>query len=375
MNDHNYHILKQYFQADGQIIHLTTKRKIFVYAHQPPILLTISIQMIIMHNQFDLVFNFDCSDLNLLLKCFKQGKIPNDVCVSLKKLESLLYCHDYFNPQSNENSIAKRQSIFETPFCIDKTQFLNYFCNHVPAFDNAQRDEFLSNCKHPLMRNVLTTLNNEYENISKKSRQDIFAHLNEDGLSLQNSLIMNENSADFISSLLKTIELDPIAATTLFESRFKIKISCSRIKSLKDFKNMDITHNKEFLSNLSRHCSIKIEIIDFENTYPKVKENSNKENTENKENKENQDDKESYNLDTGRSVLYDLWRLCEYGRHFNASTFEQIDRMIDVVLDQATLFSNIITRDKTCKCCTNVFDFGYFKMYNFMFINQRIDDK
>ena len=28
---------------------------------------------------------------------------------------------------------------------------------------------------------------------------------------------MNENSADFISSLLKTIKLDPIAATTLFK--------------------------------------------------------------------------------------------------------------------------------------------------------------
>ena len=317
-------------------------------------------------NDDTLIFKFDCNDLKLLLTCFKQGKIPNDICLTLKQLESLLYCHDYFNPQSAHVQIGDSKAAIsisdddhddddETLFCIDKTVLLSYFRNHVPAFDNQARNEFLSNCKHPLMRSVLTTLNNNYENIMKKCRQNIFCHVNQNVLSLENLAITTHNSADFIVSLIKTIELDPIAATSLFESKFQIKISCSRTKAVNDFENIDITHDDNFVSNLSRDCSLKIQIIDFENTYPKVSLNrDNKENSKNKENKENKENEDSQNSESNKlddekakSVLWDLWKLCDYGRYLNASTFEQIDRMIHVVLDPATMVSKIIPEDAT----------------------------
>ena len=252
-------------------------------------------------------FNFTCDHLDLLLQCLAQCKIPSNLSLDLNELESLLYCQDYLNPQSNVSSDNDNYN-YES-FAIDEETLLKYFHNRIPSVNKKQRDEMFASCKHPLLRKALTQLINEYEAFAKQSQTQVFSHAKE-LISDKSNKEGEEKSAAFIISLLKRVKLNAIDATKLFESIFRINAT-----AVKNDASLPTQQSREssddFLSSLSSYYSINIDI-------PKINE-----------------------YYSGESLLCFLWSLCEHGRHLSASTFEQIDHVITKILDKNMIGAQI----------------------------------
>ena len=315
-------------------------------------------------NYNQIQFNFNCDDLKFLLKCIQDCEISTDTPLELKKLESLLYCHDYFNPQLNQisNNSGNEDDGDDhdsSRFVIDEKALLNYFRDLKPPLDKEGRDTLLSDCRHPLLRRALTALNQRYQTIVKQSQIEMLSFdskMNEAIASLNyhkncNRMTMNENinnSTGFIESLMKTIKVDPITATKLFESRFKIHIYYVR----KIFNAINAPNDCNYLSNMSPYFALNIEILHFGDTYVKKKRinigseskidgkqsNGTPNKTDEKSNENNNRDDFKKNF---QSILFDLWQLCEKGKHLSVSTFEAIDVMLEKVLNPQTIVSSI----------------------------------
>ena len=312
-------------------------------------------------NYNQIQFHFNCDDLKFLLKCIQACTIPSNTPLKLNKLESLLYCYDYFNPQSNQGSRNDKGNDNDSDsigneyrddddsvrFIIDENVLLLYFRNLNPPLDKAKRDALLCDCRHPLLRRALTKLNQRYENIVNQSQMEIFDanDKNNDQIStameMYGSLTTNNNSTAFIESLIKTIKLDPIAATKLFESRFRIRSHYGR----KISKFRRASRDDNFLSNISDYFSLHIEILHFGDTY--VKQNGIIAETDSKENAklEKRTSRANKQKDNKKSILFDLWQLCENGQYFTASTFEAIDAIIEMILNPKIMQSPIKTDD------------------------------
>ena len=254
-------------------------------------------------------FNFICDDLELLLKCFELSKIPENSCLELNRLESLLYCNDYLNsdlvvPVSGNNA-----------FVMNEATLIEYFRNRVPSLCKVQRDTFLSDCKHPVLRNALTKLIDEYENVVKESQSDFFGYQK---LSARNE---NAHPTKFIRSLLKSVELDPIAATKIFESKFSMFATYQRgERKHGDNSNLDELSDEYIIymglsSFVETRDGYDYGLAGSSNQYQHYQEH--------------------------QSILWDLWELCERGKYLSALTFKHIDDMMNVVLNKSVILSPI----------------------------------
>ena len=118
-------------------------------------------------NYNQIQFRFNCNDLQLLLKCIESSKIPSNQRLELNELESLLYCHDYLNPQSNDLNRS------DTSFTITQSTIVTYFRNCIESIDKAERDQMLSDCTHHTIRDALLQLSNEYKTILDESQSKL----------------------------------------------------------------------------------------------------------------------------------------------------------------------------------------------------------
>ena len=264
-------------------------------------------------------FNFTCRDLRLLLKCISISKIPESLCLELNELESLLYCNDYLNPQPPQSQ----------SFVINQEILVNYFRNRVPSLHKDKRDEFLSNCTHPTLRNALLQLSNEYKTFMDQSKNKLFSGIISFG-NLEDK-IQSKNSYHYINTLLERVKLDGETATKLFESQFEVIADFqldSREKAHLVQKFGAVNEDKDLWQEVSHHYTLSIGIKNFAYTYP----NDDGDNKENKENSE-ESDSNSKNKKKSKSILHRLWPLCENGRYLTSTTFEKIDKMIEKILN------------------------------------------
>ena len=246
--------------------------------------------------------NFTCNDLQLLLHCLEESKIPENLDLGLNELESLLYCNDYFNPQLKNDCKL---------LVIDEKVLKKYFRNRIPSLHKEKRDELLADCTHSTLRNALQQLSNEYKQARQECENSLFRKKQSDGNNY------NDYSYDYIKSLLNKVELDAKTATQLFESQFQLKTKV-RFESNDRFPNgIPKESLATFVSNLSQHYVLEIEIENFDKT------------------KGNENDTPS--------ILNDLWGLCDTGTYLSAGTFEKLDSMVEKLLDPATQDCAIVT--------------------------------
>ena len=261
-------------------------------------------------------FNFTCRDLQLLLQCISISKIPENLCLELNELESLLYCNDYLNSQPPQSK----------SFEINKLVLVNYFRNRIPSLHKEKRDEFLSDCTHPTLRNALLQLSNDYKVIRQESHNGLF--VNKGCVGINDS--ENKDSYTFIKSLLDRITMDAETATKLFESQAKLvalfQIQGKDIRS--EAKKAKSMGDEKILHDLSKHYKLYLGIEDFQYTYPNPSQLENVNVDDDKDKKEN-----SEQTQEPQSILFELWRLCENGRHLSAATFESIDDVVGKILD------------------------------------------
>ena len=252
-------------------------------------------------NYNQIQFKFDCDDLQLLLEGCQESGIPYDACLELKQLEALLYCHDYLNPQSDAQSLV-----------INKSVLMSYFRNRVPPLHKEKRDEFLSDCTHPMLLNALQTLECEYDKIFEESQENLFVKVN--------SSSNIGYSYNYIKSLLDSVTLDGKTATKLFESQFEL-VADFQINSNSRSNTINIVqrqHGEKLVANICQHHTLFIGIKNFKDSYPR--ENS-------------KDIGKSNDNNTTSSILSDLWDLAEKGKYCSASTFEKISDLIEKILN------------------------------------------
>ena len=285
-------------------------------------------------NYNQIQFQFDCNDLKLLLKCFETSNIPGNLYLKLNELESLLYCHDYFNPQSNKSK----------SFVIDETVLFNYFRHRVPSLDKAERDEFLSNCTNTTLHNALIKLSDHYKSLIDQSNKELFVHVMS-WKKVRNSSKTDPNYVyNFITSLLNNLSLDSQRATALFETQFSPVTYCSVDNTCKEkAKMIDMLKSRSsvqgVLDNLSKCYILYIGILDFKDTYPTIDQmmknkNRNHNNVNDNNNHICVDEKENSSQQFApRSILCDLWKLCENGRYLSEDAFLAIDDMIAGLFD------------------------------------------
>ena len=254
-------------------------------------------------NQLQIDCKFTCRDLQILLQCVEVLKIPDNICLELSELESLLYCSDYLNPvQAHNNDDDDTDD--KTFFTVDQAAIVDYIRNRIPSLHKAKRDEFLRDCSHPTIRNALLQLSDEYKTIMQESDSGLFYKL------------VNHSSGDdkwnggynFIKSLMNRIELDAQTATRLFEKHFKIvtKYQILASKKAAAMAQLQSMTDEKVLDAVSQQYILHIGIEGFDEIL---------------------DDSDT---DT---ILTDLWDKCAGGRYLSASSFEQIDDMIGKILN------------------------------------------
>ena len=257
-------------------------------------------------------FDFTCQDLQFLLKCVEQSKIPENARLNLNQLESLLYCNDYLNAQPSESKL----------FSINEPVLMNYFCDCVPSLHKEKRDEWLLHCTHPMLRKVLQELVDDYDKIFQESQanfcEDSFTRrFNE----IHGTAVSHTNSYRYIKSIINRVQIGCDLATKLFESRFNLHANfriCSQQRTAAMNSGViRFATDERAIDDFSQHYTLCIAFDRHLHTYPRT-----------------------HAAQTGRSgnvgyrsVLWDLWDVSKNGRCLSLSTFKKIDGAIEKILN------------------------------------------
>ena len=180
------------------------------------------------------VCNFNCDDLQLLLAVGQEKKLPAKLKNYVQRLDSLLYCSDFF-------AMDKSSDYF-----ITKRKIIHFLENQIPSITYDQRKQWLLECKHKRVKESLLEYNDQLKDKATRIHGKVFHYKTFES---SNSILMTDEMDETPS-----LKLD-INSAIHYGSMFKVEVirTGSGGDKLREWKlNVDDTCTRKVFESLKR---------------------------------------------------------------------------------------------------------------------------